>query len=119
MITDSLVLGTTPNNLTFVKKSEQFGSSTFAVQGLTANAARTFGIRNEVQKNGRTRTQVRLGEVDLISGTTSGQTEKSELYIVIDRAPGKTSADMKAMFARLKTIVDSTALQDQLLNGEV
>lgn len=62
---------------------------------------------------------ISLDEVDVDPGSSQGATKTSRLYVVLQRPSTKSAADCKAMFARLKTLVDDTAFQDKFLNQEV
>jgi hypothetical protein len=119
MLNDTLTLGVTTTLLAFVKRFADVNKSVFAVVGLAANAARTLTISHQPASSGRVRTMVRLDETDVDPGSSSGATGMSSTYVVFDRAPFKSAADMQAMRARLKTLVDDTALWDKLLNQEV
>lgn len=119
MLSDTQILGITPNNLTFVKRFPDANKSQFAVAGLAANAARTLDVSHQQSSDGSVRSMISLNEVDVNPGSAVGKTDTTRVYIVIQRPATKSAGDVKAIFARLKTIVDSTAIQDQILNQEV
>lgn len=119
MLQDSYTLGVTPNNLTFVKRFPDANKSQFSVSGLSANAARTLTVSHQPAANGDVRTMIDLSEVDVDPGSTSGATKTTRCYLVLQRPATKSAADVKSIFARLKTLVDDTAFQDKILNQEV
>jgi hypothetical protein len=119
MLSNTLALGLTTTLLSFEKQFADAGVSKYSVQGLTAATARTLSFKHEITKAGVQRSALILDEVDPVSGSTTGQTTGFRLQVTMIRPPGKTAAECKAAFARLKTFVDSTAMQDQFLNQEV
>lgn len=119
MFADSITLGASPNNLVFAKRFADQNLSRYSVAGLAATAARTLSVSHQPSTAGRTRSMWDLSETDVDPASATGATQQSRLYIVLDRSSFKSAADVKAMFARLKTFVDSTPLQDQFLNQEV
>jgi hypothetical protein len=121
MLANTLALGVSGTLLNFDKRYPDKGQSVFSVAGLAPTASRTLTVSHTPLANGSIRTLFSLDEVDVDPASTSTvvRTGTSRLYVVIQRTSFKTAADVKAMFTRLKTMCDSTALQDQLLNQEV
>jgi hypothetical protein len=119
MLNDSYTLGLSGNLLTFTKRFADLNASQFSVAGLTPNSERALKISHEQSSNGQVRTIVSLDENDEIGVPPSTKVEKTRVYLVIQRAPSKSAAGVKATISRLKTLVDDTAFQDKLLNLEV
>lgn len=120
MLADTLALGTGGTLLTYGKKfgDAQLGAS-YTVVGLTPSAAANLSIKHQREKSGTVRTLIDLSTNVPVAGSTTGAYTTRRVYLNIVRGVNDTAADMKADLTRLKTIVDSTALQDQILAEQV
>jgi hypothetical protein len=120
MLTDTLVLGTSGNLLTY---SKQFGDaqsgSRYSVAGLGLTTASNLAIQNRVEKSGVTRRLIDLSTNVPVPDSTNGAYTTRRVYLNIVQGPNDSATDIKADIERIKTIVDDTALQDQILNGEL
>ncbi len=118
MYSDPMVLGTTPNNLTFQRKSEQNGKSEWAVNGTTYNSARLFSLSHEDAKSGRRRSVAKRTDRDPVTGLSGVVAEPSQFYFVLDRGPNKTEADVKAMIAQAVFLLTDAGFLTKFINGE-
>lgn len=119
MLNDTIALGTSGTLLTFVKRFPDALKSLFSVVGLTSNAARTMTVSHQPAGDASVRSMISLDETDVDPSSSAGATKQTRLYLVLQRPSTKSATDCKAMFARLKTLVDDTAFQDKFLNQEV
>jgi hypothetical protein len=118
MLADSLTLGTAGDALVYKKLWGDESGTLFAVQGLSVDQASTLRVKYATDKSGTTRALVDLSTNVPVSGSTTGAYRTRRLYFNIVRNSSDTAAAVKSDFVRAKTIVDSTAIQDQLLNLE-
>jgi hypothetical protein len=120
MLADTLALGAGGTLLTYSKQfgDAQLGAS-YTVVGLTVAAAANLKVKHQQDKSGTVRTLVDLSTNVPVPGSTTGQYTTRRLYLNYVRGVNDTAADIKADFTRLKTIVDSTSIQDQLLASQV
>lgn len=120
MLADTLALGAGGTLLTYGKKygDAQLGAS-YTVTGLTTATAANLAVKHQRDKSGTVRTLIDLSTNVPVVGSTTGAYTTRRVYLNIVRNPSDTVADVKADLTRLKTIVDSTALQDQLLAEQV
>jgi hypothetical protein len=120
MLADTLALGTGGTLLTYGK---QFGDAQagarYSVTGLDLAHSATLIVKHQVDRSGTTRRLIDLSTNVPVPGSTTGAYKTRRLYLNIVQGPNDSVADIKADFTRLKTIVDSTALQDQILAGQV
>lgn len=119
MLNDTLALGLSGTLLTFTKRFPDAQKSVFSVVGLSPNAARTLTVSHQPAGNGDVRSMISLDETDVDPGSSTGATKQTRLYLVLQRPSTKSAADCKAIFTRLKTLVDDTGFQDKFLNQEV
>lgn len=120
MLADTLTLGVSGTALNFVKRfgDAQLGAS-YTVVGEALDAAHNFTVKNTVDRSGTTRTLIDLSTNVPIPGSTTGAYRTRRVYLNIVRGPSDSAADIKGDLTRLKTIVDSTSIQDQILAGQV
>jgi len=120
MLSDTLALGTGGTLLNYKKQygDAQAGAS-YTVAGLTLSTAANLKVKHQQAKSGVVRRLIDLSTNVPVVGSTTGAYKTRRLYLVIEQGPSDTAADVKADFTRIKTIVDSTAIQDQILAGEV
>lgn len=120
MLADTLALGAAGTLLTFSKKfgDAQMGAH-YSVVGLTTATSADLKVKHQQDKSKTIRTLIDLSTNVPIPGSTTGAFTTRRVYLNIVRNPEDTAADIKADLTRLKTIVDNTALQDQILAGQV
>lgn len=120
MLADTLALGTGGTLLNYKKQfgDAQSGAS-YTVAGLTLDNAAGLKVKHQQSKSGKVRRLIDLSTNVPIVGSLTGAFRTRRVYLVIEQNPSDSAADIKADLTRLKTIVDSTAIQDQILAGEV
>lgn len=120
MLSDTLALGTGGTLLNYKKQygDAQLGAS-YVVAGLTTATAAALKVKHQQGKSGKVRRLIDLSTNVPVVGSTTGAYTTRRMYLVIEQGPSDSATDVKADFTRLKTIVDSTAIQDQVLAGEV
>lgn len=120
MLPDTLALGAGGTALTYSKRygDAQLGSS-YSVVGLPTASAANCSVKYQTDKSGTVRTLIDLSTNAPVPGAVNGAFGTRRLYLNIVRGPNDSAADVKADFTRLKTIVDSTTLQDQILAGQL
>lgn len=120
MLADTLALGAAGTLLTYGKQfgDAQLGAS-YTVVGLTTATAANLKVKHQQDKSGTVRTLIDLSTNVPVVGSTTGAYTTRRVYLNIVRGQGDTAADIKADLTRLKTIVDTTALQDQILAQQV
>lgn len=120
MLADTLALGAAGTLLTYSKQfgDAQLGAS-YIVKGLTVATSANLKIKHQQDKSGTVRTLIDLSTNVPVSGSTTGAYRTRRVYLNIVRNPEDSAADIKADITRLKTIVDNTTLQDDILAGLV
>lgn len=120
MLADTIALGAGGTLLTYGK---QFGDAQvgarYTVTGLTQANAATLVVKHQREKSGTVRTLIDLSTNVPTPGSTTGAYGTRRVYLNIVRGPNDSAADIKADITRLKTIVDTTSLQDQILAEQV
>lgn len=120
MLADTIALGTGGTLLSYKKQygDAQAGAS-YNVAGLTLDTAAGLKVKHQQAKSGKVRRLIDLSTNVPVVGSSTGAYNTRRMYLVIEQNPSDSAADVKADFTRLKTLVDSTAIQDQILAGEV
>lgn len=120
MLNDTQTLGTSGNAAAYVRQYDDVGESKFAVAGLTPNAAQVLRVSHETSNSGKlVGSIVELQHTVVDPNSATGATRVNRVSLLIKRSEFTSAADIKNMIERLKTIVDSSATQDKLLNLEV
>jgi hypothetical protein len=119
-LSDTLVLGPVGSTVSYVNQFRDNGVGNYSVAGLTPNAAKVAKVSHEKSNSGKLLgTLVEIKHTVVDPGSAIGATRDNRVSLIIKRSEFTTPADIKSMITHLKTIVDSTAIQDQLLNFEV
>lgn len=120
MLADTLALGAAGTLLTYSKQfgDAQLGAS-YTVVGLTAATSANLKVKHQSDKSGTVRSLIDLSTNVPVAGSTTGAYTTRRIYLNIVRNPSDSAADIKADITRLKTIIDSTAIQDQILALQV
>lgn len=118
MLADTLALGAGGTLLTYGKQygELQLGSK-YTVVGLPIAQAANLAIKYQPEKSGTVRTLIDLSTNVPVPGSTNGSYTTRRVYLNVVRGPNDSAADIKADITRLKTIIDSPTLQDQILAG--
>jgi len=120
MLADTLALGAGGTLLTYGKQfADKDAGASYTVTGLATSSAANLSVKHQTEKSGTIRHLIDLSTNVPVVGSTTGAYKTRRTYLVLVQNPSDTAADMKADLTRLKTIVDSTALQDQILAGQV
>jgi hypothetical protein len=91
----------------------------YSVSGLSPAAAATLSVQHRTDKSKTVRTLIDLSTNVAVIGSLTGAFTTRRVYLNIVRGVNDSAADIKADLTRLKTIVDDTAFQDQILAGQV
>jgi hypothetical protein len=120
MLADTLALGTGGTLLTYGKQyGDAQAGARYSVTGLSAATAATLSVKHTVDRSGTARRLIDLSTNVPVPGSTTGAYRTRRVYLNIVQGPNDSAADIKADLTRLKTIIDSTALQDQILASQV
>lgn len=118
MLNTTYTVGTAPYALVYTKQFDTETASHFTVRGLAASAARNFSVSQQEAKNKSTRTLYDTRAVNLIPGTTSGQTYEDRVYTVVVRSPYTSEADILGQVATHNALLASSGFLPSTLAGE-
>jgi len=119
MLTTSYTVGTGAYAWIFTKQFDSETKSQYSVQGLAASAARTMSVQHQSQKNNVNRHLVDMTATYAVPGSTSGQTYSDRVYLVIQRSPYTSDADIKGQLATFLALAGTGAFQTSVLNKEL
>lgn len=119
MLSASYTVGAGAYAWTFTKQFDTESKSQYAVQGLAASAARTMSVQHQTQKNLTNRHLVETQAVNIIPGSTSGQTMTDRVYTVIQRSPFTSDADIKGLLATHLALMGTAGFQTAVLAKEL
>jgi hypothetical protein len=103
----------------FTKQFDTDTKSSYSVQGLAASAARTMSAQHQQQKNKVNRHLIDITATYAIPGSTSGATYDDRVYLVIQRSPYTSDADIKGHIATFLALAGTAAFQTAVLNKEL
>lgn len=118
MLANSITLGTAPDALAYVKRFTDTDTSTYSVQGLPLNAAKTLKVSHEAQRDQTRRSMASIDHVTVDPGT-SGAQKTARLYLVLQSPPWLSQADKLKIWDQMKTLISDNTFRDGFLNGEV
>lgn len=119
MLNTSYTVGAGAYAWTFTKQFDTDTQAKYSVQGLAASAARTMSVQHQQQKNKVNRHLVDLTATYAVPGSTSGQTYDDRVYLVIQRSPYTSDADIKGHMATFLALAGTAAFQTSVLNKEL
>lgn len=118
MLATSYTVGAGAYAWTFTKKFDAENQAKYTVQGLAASAARNMSVQHQQQKNMTNRHLVDTSAVNVVPGSTTGQTYTDRVYTVIQRSPYTSDADIKGLLATHLALVGTAAFQTSVLACE-
>lgn len=119
MLTTSYTVGAGAYAWTFTKQFDTDTQAKYSVQGLAASAARTMSVQHQQQKNKVNRHLVDITATYAIPGSTSGATYDDRVYLVVQRSPYTSDADIKGHIATFLALAGTAAFQTSVLNKEL
>lgn len=119
MLATSYTVGAGAYAWTFTKQFDTDTKSSYSVQGLSASAGRSMSVQHQQTKNRTNRHLVDLTATYAVPGTTSGQTYEDRVYLVIQRSPYTSDADIKGQLATFLALAGTAAFQTAVLNKEL
>lgn len=119
MLTASYTVGSGAYAWTFTKQFDTDTKAVYSVQGLPASAARTMSASHQRLKNKVDRHLIDITATYAVPGTTSGQTYDDRVYLVVQRSPYTSDADIKGHIATFLALAGTAAFQTSILNNEL
>lgn len=118
MLSATYTVGAGAYAWTFTKKFDAENLAKYNVQGLAASAARNLSVSHQQSKNLTNRHLIDMSAVNLVPGTTSGQTYTDRVYTVIQRSPYTSDADIKGLIATHIAQLSVAGFQTSVLASE-
>jgi hypothetical protein len=119
MLASTYTVGAGAYALTYTKQFDTESKSLYSVQGLAASVARTMSVQHQTQKNKSNRHLVDDTSTYPVPGSTTGQTYDDRIYLVIQRSPYTSDADIKGQLARFLALAGTAGFQTSVLNKEL
>lgn len=119
MLSTSYTVGAGAYAWVFTKQFDTESKSLYSVQGLAASAARTLSVQHQTQKNKANRHLVDITATYAVPGTTTGATYEDRIYLVIQRSPLTSDADIKGQLATFLALAGTAGFQTAVLNKEL
>lgn len=119
MLSTTYTVGAGAYALTFTKQFDTDTKSQFQVQGLASSVARIMSVQHQTTKNKSNRHLVDSTYSYLVPGSTSGQTYEDRVYLVIQRGPLTSDADIKGQLATFLALAGTAAFQTSVLAKEL
>lgn len=120
MLADTLALGASGTLLTYGKQyGDAQSGARYSVTGLALASQATCSVQHRTDKSKTRRILIDLSTNVPVPGSTTGAFSTRRVYLNIVAGPNDSAADIKADITRMKTIVDNTSLQDQIIAGQV
>lgn len=118
MLNTTYTVGAGAYAWTFTKQGDTENSSTFSVSGLPVSAARIMSVQHQQMKNKTNRHLIDMSATYSIPGSTSGAMYQDRVYLVVQRSPYTSDADIKGHIATFLALAGTAAFQTSVLNGE-
>lgn len=119
MLNTSYTVGAGAYAWVFTKQYDTESTAKYSVQGLAASAARTMSVAHQQQKNKVNRHLVDITATYPVPGSTTGQTYDDRIYLVVQRSPLTSDADIKGQLATFLALAGTAGFQTSILNKEL
>jgi hypothetical protein len=119
MLNTSYSVGAGAYAWVFTKQFDVENKSHYALQGVTASNAREMSVQHQTNKGKQTRHLIDVSATYPVPGTTTGATYVDRVYLVVQRSPYTSDADIKGQLATSLALFGTAGFQTAFLNKEV